>query len=142
MNVFMFQSTVARYDLRKGIIPGANDTWYATRYRNEMHQGDTVFFWMGGTPDTRGLYGWGHITSIPYVKSGWESYGVDVNYEVKFSNPILARSFHDDKVLSDLLIFRAPQATNFLLSADQATRVVEIVKNRGEKAPSLGDDKR
>ncbi len=142
MNVFVFQSVPDRYDLRDAIRPGAKDSWYATRYKNEMHPGDLVFFWMSGDRYFRGLYGWGHIASAPYLKSGWDSHGVDVAYNVKFSRPILAQSFRDDAILSDLLIFRAPQATNFLLSAEQAKRVVKLVKDRNESAPSLGDDER
>ncbi|MCR4342439.1 MAG: EVE domain-containing protein [Patescibacteria group bacterium] len=84
MNVFVFQSVPERYDLREAISPGAKDTWYATRYRNKMNPGDLVFFWMAGDEHFRGLYGWGKIISTPYLKSGWESHGVDVSYEVRF----------------------------------------------------------
>lgn len=142
MNVFVFQSVPERYDLRAAIRPGAKDTWYATRYKNEMHPGDLVFFWMGGDRYFRGLYGWGHITTVAYLQDKWDSHGVDVAYNVKFRKPILAESFRDDAILSDLLIFRAPQATNFLLSPEQAKRVVKLVKDRNEDAPPLRDDER
>ena len=122
MNVFVFQSIPDRNDLRKAIRPGVSDTWYATRYRNEMHPDDLVFFWMAGDEHFRGLYGWGRLASLPYLKNGWDGHGVDVKYDVKFARPILAKKFRDDKILSEMLVFRAPQATNFLLSPDQAKR--------------------
>lgn len=137
MNVFVFQSVPERYDLRKAVLAGSRDTWYATRYRNEMHSGDLVFFWMAGDEHFRGLYGWGRIASAPYLKSGWDSHGVDVDYEVRFTRPILARTLRDDAVLAEMLIFRAPQATNFLLSPQQAKRLIQLVRDRGETAPSL-----
>jgi hypothetical protein len=137
MNVFVFQSVPDRFDLRTSIHPGRRGTWHATRYRNEMHPGDLVFFWMAGDEHFRGLYGWGHIVSEPYLKSGWGSHGVDVTYDVKFERPISARSLRDDDLLSEMLIFRAPQATNFLLSPNQGKRLVRLVRDRGEAAPSL-----
>jgi hypothetical protein len=133
--VFIFQSVPERYDLSEIIKPGERDTWYATRYRGEMHPGDPVFFWMAGAPPTRGLYGWGRIASEPYLKAGWDSHGVDVIYEVRFKQHISAGSVRADPRLSELLIFRAPQSTNFLLPTDQAERLVEFVRERGEKAP-------
>ncbi|MCU7817239.1 MAG: EVE domain-containing protein [Candidatus Thiodiazotropha sp. (ex Rostrolucina anterorostrata)] len=137
MNVFVFQSVPERYDLRQTIRPGTSDTWYATRYRNEMHPGDLVFFWMAGDEHFRGLYGWGRIASAPYLKTGWESHGVDVTYEIKFTKPVMAKSLRSDAHLAEMLIFRAPQATNFLLSPQQAKRLVRFVKKSGENVPSL-----
>jgi len=139
MNAFVFQSSPDRFDLRKAIHPGRRGTWYATRYRDEMRPGDTVFFWMSGDEHFRGLYGWGRIASAPYLKEGWDAHGVDVTYEVTFAKPIRATSFRDDPVLAEMLIFRAPQATNFLLSPQQARRLVRLVKDRGETAPSLAE---
>lgn len=139
MNVFVFQSIPERYDLRRAVRPGTRDTWYATRYRNEMHPGNLVFFWMAGDEHFRGMYGWGRIASAPYLKSGWDSHGVDIEYKVKFAKPILARTLRDDPVLAEMLIFRAPQATNFLLSPEQSKRLIRLVRDRGETAPSLVD---
>jgi hypothetical protein len=135
MAVFVFQSVPERYDLRQAIVPGATDTWYATRYRGEMSPGSLVFFWMAGDENFRGLYGWGHLISAPYVKAGWDGHGIDVAYEVKFQRPILARTFRDDPALAQMLIFRAPQATNFLLSDAETRRLFRLIQERGERAP-------
>lgn len=103
MNVFIFQSVPERYDLREAIHPGKVDTWYATRYRNEMHPGDLVYFWMAGNEQFRGLYGWGRISSTPYLEKNWDSHGVDVKYEARFSEPILAQTLRNDAVLGEML---------------------------------------
>jgi hypothetical protein len=137
MNIFVFQSVPERNDLRKVIQPGKQDTWNATRYRREMHPGDLVFFWMAGDEHFRGLYGWGRIVSSPYLQTGWDTHGIDVRYETKFTKPILATALRDDPALADMLIFRAPQATNFLLSPQQAKRLMRLVRDRGETAPAL-----
>ncbi|MEM6485587.1 MAG: EVE domain-containing protein [Pseudomonadota bacterium] len=136
MNVFVFQSTPERYDLREKVTAGSTDTWYATRYRNQMSTGDIVFFWMAGDMHFRGLYGWGELISPPYLKPGWDSHGVDVRYQTKFKRAISARKVGGDRVLSDMLIFRAPQATNFLLTEAQAKRLIKFVEKCGEDAPA------
>ena len=136
MNAFIFQCIPERFDLRKEIEVGKNETWYATRYRNEMKPGDLVLFWMGGDEHFRGLYGWGELTSAPYLKSGWDSHGVDVRYRGKFDRPILAKSIKDDDSLRDLLIFRAPQASNFLLDQAQTKRLLRLIRDRGEEVPT------
>lgn len=140
MNVFVFQSVPERYDLREALSPGNKDTWYATRYRNKMCLGDIVFFWMAGDEHFRGLYGWGKITSLPYVKESWSSHGVDVIYESKFKKPVKAHTLKDDPILSKLLILRAPHATNFLLSPRESTRLLKFLKKSGESLPSLTKD--
>lgn len=79
----------------------------------------------------------GCIAGEPYLKSGWDSHGVDVVYEVKFGKPVLAASLRSDPGLGSMLIFRAPQATNFLLQSGEAKRLVEVLRRRDEKVPSL-----
>ncbi len=109
--------------------------WYATRYRDRMAAEDVVYFWMGGGPEVRGIYGWGVLTSAAYLKKDWDSYGVDVVIRVRFSRPLLAQDLKDDGIFSQLLIFRQPQATNFLLSAEEADALARAVSMAGEFSP-------
>jgi hypothetical protein len=139
-NTFIFQSVPERFDLRTSIRPGKTDTWYATRYRNEMRPGDIVLFWMGGSEDIRGLYGWGHIASEPYLKKSWDAHGVDVVYKAFFKVPVLATAIRDSGSLDELLIFRAPSATNFLLSEAEARKLVKLIEKSGETPPPLDGD--
>lgn len=137
MTVFVFQSVPEKKDLRSAISPGKRDTWLATRYRTEMKIGDIVFFWMSGDDRFRGLYGWGRLASKPYMKEDWEAHAVDVVYEQKFGKHVSARAVREDPALAELLIFRAPQATNFLVSDREARRLIKLVAERGELAPPL-----
>src|SRR5262245_41039269 len=118
MNVFVFQSGFDHPDLQWTIRPGMRDTWYATRHQQAMRPRDIVFFGMAKIEFA--LYGWGRITSAPYLRSDWDAHGVDVMYEVKFSRPIPATSLRNDPILAGMLIFRAPRASNFLLLPNQA----------------------
>jgi hypothetical protein len=136
MSVFIFQSIQERFDLRTSLVPGKRDTWLASRYRGEMHSETAVFFWMAGDEQIRGAYGWGLIASEPYLKPEWKNYAVDVIYQVKFSQPLLASILRSDRILANMLIFRAPQATNFLLSEEEAARLVDLVEARGDRAPA------
>ena len=137
MNAFIFQSAPSSYDLRWRLRAGAVEPWHATRHRNEMKLGDIVFFWMGSTESFSGLYGWGELISAPYAESDSESHGVNVRVRTKFAQPILAHQFRMIPALSNLLLFRAPQATNILLAPDQARAIVRLIRERGEEAPML-----
>lgn len=102
-----------------------------------MHPGDIVFFWMAGAPNIRGVYGWGEITSEPYMKEGWGSHGVDVRYNTKFRTPILVAEFEGRASLSEMLILRAPAATNFLLSEQEAAQIIALIDDRQERIPLM-----
>ena len=140
MNVFIFQSIPDRFDLDTEVVKDKKDTWYATRYRKKMKVGDAVFFWMAGSDDRKGIYGWGVIDSEPYIKDDWNSYGVDVTYKEKFSKKLSKRILHADTALKNMLLFRAPQATNFLLTEDEAQALISLTKARGEKPPVIGGE--
>jgi hypothetical protein len=131
MSSFIFQSVPERFDLRKAISPGKGDRWDATRYVTAMQPGDIVFFWMAGDPSIRGLYGWGQISS-PAVNGG-----VEVTYQVKFSKAILATELQENDALAQMLILRAPQGTNFLLTEDEAKALVEKIQTSGETPPAI-----
>lgn len=142
MNTFIFQSLPERFDLREKLEPGEKDTWYATRYRSKMKVGDIVFFWMAGDKRFKGIYGYGKITSEPYIKNDWKTYGVDIEYVEKYDKPLTVSKLKEDSVLSKLLIFRAPQATNFLVEPIELKKLNRLLKNFGYRTPKIEDDGR
>ncbi len=138
MNIFIFQSVIRdKFDLRKDLQEGRKDSWWATRYQNDMSPGDYVFFWLGGEEKIRGLYGWGVLTSTAYRESGNKDDGVDFEYKVKFKQPILAKDLRTDPILKNLMIFRAPQASNFILEPPEAKSLLDFISKRGEVPPDL-----
>jgi hypothetical protein len=126
MNAFIFQATLERYDLRLELKAGRTETWLATRYRHAMRPGDVVYFWMAGPEPVRGVYGWGRITRKPHRSEGKEVVAVGV--ERVFSAPLLVKRVRQDPLLSNLLILRVPQASNFLLSPAEATRLAALIR--------------
>src|SRR5215472_4144065 len=107
MNYWIFQSTVDRRDLREILREGQEDTRLASRYRQQMSEGDIVYFWLAGPDDIRGIYGWGTMLSEPYLAE--DEYRVKVRYDKRLRSYIPASRIRSAGVLEDLLILRAPQ---------------------------------
>lgn len=133
MKTFIFQSRPDESDLRKSLKIGSADTWNVTRYSGRMSAGDRVLFWLAGDPSYRGLHGWGSLTSEAYLRPEWSKHGVDVVYKGAFSPPVRADEIKSDPSLRHLLIFRAPSATNFVLSDQEARQLTDFLRVRGHK---------
>lgn len=127
MNAWLFQSVPQEYDLRGALREGLKETWRVSRYRSQMKPGDLVFFWMGGPPDVRGLYGWGVIAGVPSFDPSDKQFGVEVRYHRQLENPLLASKIRGAPALRQMLIFRAPFGTNFALSPLEAGALVDLL---------------
>jgi hypothetical protein len=127
MKAWLFQSVPEHFDLRSGLVEGTRDSWKVSRYRSEIAPGDVVFFWMGGPPESRGLYGWGNITSLPRFDAEDNRFGVDVVYKRRFSRHVPFTKFRDSSNLSKSLILRAPFGTNFAISEEEAKAIVDLL---------------
>jgi len=128
MNYWIFQSTVDRKDLREILREGNEDTRLASRYRQQMSQGDIVYFWLAGPDEIRGIYGWGVLLSDPYLNEDEEEYRVKVRYDKRLRSHIPTSRIKATAELEDLLILRAPQATNFLLSTEEARAIANFME--------------
>ncbi|RLD76054.1 MAG: hypothetical protein DRJ15_16020 [Bacteroidetes bacterium] len=137
MRAYIFQSMPDRFDLSVKLSPQSADAWYATRYRTKMNPGDIVFFWMGGDPKFRGLYGWGTIQSLPYFKKEWNAWAVDIKYDVKFANHIRYEVLLKDHILREMLIFRVKIGTNFLLDDKQLKSLIGLISNMNQTIPNI-----
>ncbi len=140
MNYWIFQAVLERYNLPEELRTRKEQvvTWYATRYRSHMAPGDLVYFWLGGDRSIKGIYGWGTLASAPYVKPSWETYGVDVEYEMIFSQEgspyhVKIQEIEAEPALQNLLILRAPMATNFLISREEAQAIAALIPNPAER---------
>src|SRR5438105_1699253 len=108
MNAWIFQSVPAQFDLRFGLRENVTDTWKVSRYRSQMKPGDRVFFWMGGPPDIRGVYGWGEILSLPSLDASDDKFEVSVVYKRRLKEPLLVSKIQEEQRLRQMLILRAP----------------------------------
>ena len=66
MSHWIFQNTPDLWDLRREFIEGREVAPKVSRYGDQMEVGDVVFFWMAGPSTSRGICGWGRLTSRPY----------------------------------------------------------------------------
>jgi len=132
MNYWIFQSVVEQYDLRRTLREGTTESWRASRYRQEMSPGDFVFFWLGGPDNFRGIYGWGTLLSTPYPDKNNGEFGVRVRYDRRLKKYVSIMRIRQLDELKDVLILRAPQATNFILSKDEA-RAIASLMDPGER---------
>jgi predicted RNA-binding protein with PUA-like domain len=109
---------------------GATETWLVTRFIDEIKKGDTVFFWMAGPPDVRGLYGWGKVIGEkPEYESGW-GYGIDVKYVRKFPRHIPFIDVKSISSFSDFVLFKTAIGTNFRLSDSQTRDLIDLISQR------------
>lgn len=127
MNYWIFQSVVEQQDLRERLQEGKEDTRLASRYRQQMSVGDLVFFWLGGSDDIRGIYGWGKLLSGPEFSDDRQEYRVRVRYNKRLKNHLSVSQLRAVYELKNLLILRAPQATNFILSHEEARSIANLI---------------
>src|SRR5438128_4335013 len=114
MNYWIFQSVIEQQDLRDRLQEGKEDTRLASRYRQQMSAGDLVFFWLGGPENVRGIYGWGTLLSKPEFTDDRDAYRVRVRYDRRLGTHLPVAKIGLVDQLKNLLILRAPQATNFI----------------------------
>jgi EVE domain len=127
MSYWIFQSTIERQDLRSTLREGKDDTRLASRYRQQMSPGDLVYFWLAGPEELRGIYGWGTLLAAPYFDEGRQEFRVAIRYDRRLETHLPAAQIRGSPTLQGLMIFRAPQATNFNLSEDEAKAIADLM---------------
>lgn len=127
MNYWIFQSVTERYDLRETLQEGKEDSWVISRYWQQMLPGDLVFFWLGGPPAIRGIYGWGALTTTP-VSDGDKQYGARVRCDKKLTSYLSVEKIRAVPLLNDISIVRAPQGSNFMLSREEARAIADLIE--------------
>lgn len=127
---WIFQAIPKRYDLRERMHKEEKQTWLVTRYKNEMHAGDIVFFWLAGPIDIRGLYGWGKIVGdkVRYYDN-W-GHGIDVVYIEVLPERIPSEDLKKKPALSRHVLFTMAVGTNFRLEPDQTQEICETIAER------------
>lgn len=127
---WVFQAIPKRYDLRERMNKGEKETWLVTRYKDEMCKGDMVFFWLAGSPDIRGIYGWGRIVGdkVRYFEN-W-GHGIEVCYNQVLPERISSEDLKKKKALGQHVIFRMAVGTNFKLEPDQTKELCELIRER------------
>jgi hypothetical protein len=125
---WIFQNTLDHWDLRVRLIEGLAGSYKVSRYRDQMAPGDTVFFWLAGPAAIRGIYGWGTLTSLPYFHRQRQEDVVDMKYEKRLRDPLLATEMRPMRELQSLSILRFHQGSNFAVSLLEARAIARLIE--------------
>ena len=139
MSYWLFQGNPKYYRIVDAIKDFEQMPWLVTRYAKDMAIGDGGLLWIAG--DRAGIYAIAEIVETPRM---WES-RPDIGYwietskltptslhsKIRFTSklvdkPLLRSDLLNDEVLKNLTVIRAPNSTNFKISAEQWQRVFEL----------------
>ena len=145
INYWIFQANPKLYDL----VGAANElkelSWRINRYKENIHIGDTVYFWEAGKD--AGIVAVGKISSIHAAistpdeemkfsrrKEGQADdhapfFGARISIERVLSDRIGKQELLSDPLLRDMHILRQPQGTNFKVTYDEAKALDALINN-------------
>ena len=115
--------------------------WLVTRYAEDIAPGDGVLVWVSG--EEAGIYAIAEVTEPAQVLSQLpdQKYWTDANRAVNkaqamirfkqklLDRPLLKTSLLVNPVLKNLLVIRAPNATNFQVMPKEWQRVRVLLKD-------------
>ncbi|MDP9314434.1 MAG: EVE domain-containing protein, partial [Chloroflexota bacterium] len=146
---YIFQSNPSYYDLPGAVNALREINWDVNRYVDSIHPGDTVYLWESG--DNAGIVAVAHVTSHPgplgaapgeepYLRSLRESR--DLNQVRLVVDRVLPRrvtrvELKDHPVLSNMLIMRAPNSTNFKLTDEEAEVLADFIDQQAPDDDSI-----
>ena len=149
---WIFQANPDIYDVRAAVRKLPELTWRTTRYRDRIIPGDRVYLWESGPRG--GIVAVGEVLSqlsagpmpveeMPFVKQS-EKLEPDVTRVllriVDVVEPILARpEIASHPELTNLQIFKQPQATNFPVERREAQVLEGLLRSRIQPARSRLD---
>ena len=139
-HVWLFQANPDFYDLSGALLSkevGHEDDWVVTRYRDEMRAGDPVVLWQSG--GAAGIYAIGELTDEPSQRPTGDfwpdkeqraptEWAVSFRYTHILEDPIPKTTLLSHPILKDLQVIRAPQGTNFKVTAEQWTALEDILE--------------
>ena len=140
--VWLFQANPKYYDLAadlEGAKVGDEDDWNVTRFRSEMHSGDTAILWQGGKDS--GVYAISELMNEPcqrdwkpskadlkrrpYLKNEW---WVTIRYTHILAEPITRDSLKAHPTLRNMEIFRFAQSSNFRVKPEEWEAICPLIQ--------------
>lgn len=140
MAYWLFQGNPKYYRIIDGIRDFEKMPWLVTRYAKDIAPGDGVLVWVSGKE--AGIYALAEVTEPAQVLSKLpdQKYWTDASRAVdkaqamiRFTSkllerPLLKTNLLQDPLLKNLLVIRAPNATNFKVTPEEWQRVRELLK--------------
>ena len=146
------EKIVAKKNLEAMLLAEKFDYWSIFEHKNKINKGDMAAIWVAGKSDFAGIYAIAEVVSDPYFpplpRNGNINYWkrekdrkrfienpwliVSIRY-IKLVNPpwaplISRSSILEDDELTDLVILRSPQGTNFgPIPKKQWLRILELL---------------
>jgi len=140
MAYWLFQGNPKYYRIIDGIRDFEQMPWLVTRYTKDIAPGDGVLVWVSGKE--AGIYALAEVTEPAQVLNQLpdRKYWADASRAVdkaqaiiRFTSkllerPLLKTNLLQDPLLKNLLVIRAPNATNFKVTPEEWQRVRELLK--------------
>ncbi len=142
---WLFQAVPDKWDLVANLRTwsvGEEDTWTASRYRDRMRPGDLVALWSGA--QHAGVYALAELTGVPFEDEAphWNrsddrsrSWRVPLRLSRVLDAPVLRSEFQEHPVLRDVPILNFAQATNFELTDEHWTALMQLVGTEHDVPP-------
>jgi MoxR-like ATPase len=139
---WLFQANPEVFDLDehlKTVSPGSEDSWSVTRYRNEIHPGDSIVLWLGGP--RAGIRAVGEITDQPVPRAHQEYTRTSNEWSVRFrytnilDAPVDRSVLRADPTLASIGVLRSPQGTNFRITPEEWAALLRLLRTRGVAIP-------
>lgn len=140
MAYWLFQGNPKYYRVLDGIRDFQQMPWLVTRYDKDIAPGDGVLVWVSGKE--AGIYAIAEviepaqvITKLPDLKYWADASRATGKQQatIRFINkllnsPLLKTILLKDPLLKNLLVIRAPNATNFKVTPEEWQQVHELLK--------------
>lgn len=138
MDYWLFQGNPKYYRILDAINDLDEMPWLVTRYSKNMKVGDGVLVWMAGAD--AGIYAIAQITATPQILTDIpdRQYWIDpkrieskpqamIRFVHKLvEQPLRRNQLKDDPILKSLLVIRAPNSTNFKVTAEEWQRIHQL----------------
>ncbi|GAB4242321.1 MAG: hypothetical protein Kow0049_31540 [Stanieria sp.] len=139
MNYWLFQANPNYYRLLDAIKELQEMPWLVTRYAKEIAVGDGVLVWMSG--ENAGVYAIAEVIEPPQILKEIPDldYWLEPNkfkknrlhVKIRFIRKLIGQPLRRfelkyDRTLQNLLVIRAPNSTNFKVTAQEWERVYQL----------------
>lgn len=147
-NTWIFQASPEYYDIRGAVRVLKEQTWLVSQHKNRIHAGDSVYLWEAG--EDAGIVATARIVRDPadipsleqekqFIKEPKKFEGLQtrvvLRMEKVLKHPLLRKDLQNDTILSKLRVILQPRGTNYEVTAEQVTRIEEMLNHTPEPIP-------
>jgi 5-methylcytosine-specific restriction protein B len=154
-NVWIFQASPKYYDIRGAIRKLKEQTWLVSAYKNRIRAGDRAYLWESG--DDAGILATAHVVADPteisireqeqpFVRNAEKFDGLQTRAVLRIDHvlarPLLRKNLLTDPILGKMQVIAQPRGTNFVVTAEQAERIEQLLSESKESTEVSETNKR